>query len=195
MCAPDKPLFLMAFVAHQVLYQWENAYQCIHTRICEDTIIKTLSNSTKPSMMSSLVGSDLLKQVPVEKLFLNNCSQMCLSCWWVDILTWTILPQDCLYLEPSPSVLDNLENAQLNILDDYYLLSILSKRELMYFLRILWILILAHQCQNERTLIFSLWLIYLNNVPIVHIQHSRDRGGAGPGPYVTLFHSHRYSSW
>ena len=113
----------------------------------------------------------------------------------VDILTWTILPQDCLYLEPSPSVLDNLENAQLNILDDYYLLSILSKRELMYFLRILWILILAHQCQNERTLIFSLWLIYLNNVPIVHIQHSRDRGGAGPGPYVTLFHSHRYSSW
>ena len=30
-----------------------------------------------------------------------------LSCRWVDISTWTPPPQDCLYLGPSPSVLDN----------------------------------------------------------------------------------------
>ena len=29
------------------------------------------------------------------------------SCWWVDISTWTPTPQGCLYLGPSPSVLDN----------------------------------------------------------------------------------------
>ena len=30
-----------------------------------------------------------------------------LSCRWVDISTWTPPPQDCLYLGPSPSVVDN----------------------------------------------------------------------------------------
>ena len=30
-----------------------------------------------------------------------------LSCRWVDISTWTPPPQGCLYLGPSPSVLDN----------------------------------------------------------------------------------------
>ena len=38
---------------------------------------------------------------------LLTLSHLTLSCRWVDISTWTPPPQDCLYLGPSPSVLNN----------------------------------------------------------------------------------------
>ena len=37
----------------------------------------------------------------------NNALVLAPSCRWVDISTWTPTPQGCLYLGPSPSVLDN----------------------------------------------------------------------------------------